>query len=274
MAMNIDPPDMQDELDAVANSLGTFPGQGPNQRPDLEHVPHAFEDLPEEAVEQLRMIGMTPKGVPLRKRIFDVIENAAADLGGTLERVKLLHLLIHYHITPYTYGLDDVLTRGSRPSVEKLKTLSSKGFKATINLCVEMEGGDAPAIQEAGLDGRLLTYQIPITDGTPPDVNQVMQLLRLSVHPKNQPAYVHCEAGVGRTGVMVACYRLAVMGWTKDDALLEAQNFSCRLPDQLAFIADFADRLDGTRPLGAFRREQTVGPTPEELKATVATAAD
>lgn len=32
--------------------------------------------------------------------------------------------------------------------------------------------------------------------------------------PAHQPTYVHCEAGKGRTGCAVACYRMAIQGWT------------------------------------------------------------
>ena len=40
--------------------------------------------------------------------------------------------------------------------------------------------------------------------------------------PANQPVYVHCAAGVQRTGAAVAVYRMRHCGWTLDQALAEA----------------------------------------------------
>ena len=42
---------------------------------------------------------------------------------------------------------------------------------------------------------------------------------------------------------MVACYRMAVMGWDETDAFTEAENFGCSVPLQRAFIREFAARL-------------------------------
>jgi hypothetical protein len=49
---------------------------------------------------------------------------------------------------------------------------------------------------------------------------------------------VHCEAGTGRTGVMIACYGLQ-QGWDTADAGQEARNFGCSMPDQIAFIQQY-----------------------------------
>ena len=74
---------------------------------------------------------------------------------------------------------------------------------------------------------------------------------------------------------MAACYRMAVMGWSPEAALLEAKNFGCRVPDQLDFIQDVGDQLARgdlqaigypREPLGSHRL------TAAERDATVATA--
>jgi len=36
---------------------------------------------------------------------------------------------------------------------------------------------------------------------------------------------VHCRLGDDRTGMMIAAYRMAVEGWSADDAMLEMQHF-------------------------------------------------
>ena len=209
----------------------------------LDRAAYAFEDLPDEVREQARIILDVPAGGSFAKRVIEVTTNAVADLYGSLEKVKLLHFLSQYPVIPYTYPVDDHLSRGSRPSQAKLALLARESYAATVNLCAEMDSGDAPQIGKAGLAARLSTHHIPITDGTPPRLDQVTEFLQLLADPGTGRTYLHCEAGRARTGVMTACYRMGVMGWSLQDALLEARNFGCSIPDQLDFIQDFAAKL-------------------------------
>jgi len=71
----------------------------------------------------------------------------------------------------------------------------------------------------------------------------VIEFLQVLAEPGASRTYLHCEAGKGRTGVMAACYRMAVMGWSSQDAQLEAVNFGCSTADQLGFIQDFGRKL-------------------------------
>jgi hypothetical protein len=196
------------------------------------------------------MIAGTQPGLSLRRRILDEVETVGLDSYGALEQVPLLRFLAHYPVTPYTYRLSDLVWRGQRPNADKLADLA-KRHRVTINLCAEMPDGDAPAIARAGLDGVLRTHHIPITDMETPSLAQLTEILDLLSGPDAEPTYVHCEAGKGRTGVVVACYRMAVMGWSVADALTEAENFGCCIPDQQAFIREYGEMLAaGSAPAG------------------------
>lgn len=213
--------------------------------PDPPHVTHALEDLPEPARAQVTaIIGAAVPRRLLWKRICDDLEDAAADAYGNLERVPLLRFLSDYPVPAYTYRISDVMSRGERPGPQKLIDLCRRqGFQATVNLCAEMTAGDALIIGKAGLASELQTYHIPIVDMEAPKLAQVLELLDLLTGPGAPLTYVHCEAGKCRTGVMTACYRMAVMGWTAIDAATEARNFGCVIPGQLAFIRMFGARL-------------------------------
>jgi hypothetical protein len=243
---------------------------------DTPHFAHALEDLPDEVRQQASEIAQTEPGIGLRRRILDELETIGLDAYGTLEQAPLLHFLSRYPVTPYTYRLSGLVGRGQRPRPGKLADLARQGYQATINLCAEMAGGDGPAIAEAGLSEKLRTFHVPVTDMEPPTVAQVAEVLDLVSGPGAELTYVHCEAGKARTGVAIACYRMAVMGWSSADALTEAINFGCIVPGQQAFIREFGEMLlagsvPGRYPL---RPPGSVRATPEQLSATVHTAAD
>ena len=56
---------------------------------------------------------------PLVKRVIGSGPGSCVDVYGSLEKVKLLHFLSQYPVTPYTYRIDGHLSRGSRPSQAK-----------------------------------------------------------------------------------------------------------------------------------------------------------
>jgi hypothetical protein len=245
---------------------------------DSHRISHALEDLPKDARAQAVQIAELPTGTSLLRGIFDELANAGLDSYGHLERVPLLRFLSDYPVTPYTYEVSPVMARGERPSGQKLADLFHHGhYLVTINLCAELADGDAPAIGHAGLTGKLRTHHIPIVDMDPPTLEQVVELLDIVAGPEATPTYVHCEAGKGRTGVMTACYRMAVLGWSADDALTEAKNFGCSIPMQQAFIEHVGKLLedqdqDQDPALGRYplRPPGSVKATEAELTATVA----
>jgi protein-tyrosine phosphatase len=248
----------------------------------LEHISVAFEDIPEDRHESVRMVLMHPtEDTSLRERVIDVVKNAGAGGWGEIEditkiqevirRLSALHVLSHLNFnSPYTYRVDRRLIRGSRPTPEKLQRLYAGGCRATINLCREMDDGDEGAIRDADLPGPMDTKHIRITDNIPPTGDQVKELFDHLQSLVGQ-VYIHCEAGVGRTGVMVACYRMAT-GWTLPDALREARQFGCSVPDQVTFIEDqalaFIDDLASTATTALAAKADP--PSDEQLRQTAA----
>jgi Tyrosine phosphatase family len=224
-----------------------------------------------------------PEPQSLLARVLDEVADAGLDSYGDLETVPLLRFLSRYPVTSYTYVASPVLSRGERPSPAKLRDLAAQGYQRTVNLCAEIPGGDLPLLLLAGRPGSVQTVHIPIVDMHNPTPGQVVQLLDLLTAPDAPRTYLHCEAGKCRTGVMAAGYRMAVLGWSVDDAYAEAENFGCSVPHQKEFIRDFGaalQRQDQARAQGKPEPEPELGryplrppgsaqPTPEQRRATL-----
>ncbi len=226
----------------------------------LQHVAVALEDIPEDMHDVAKMVLMRPTestaptdpstGTSLRACVEDVARNLGGDILGhaelLTEQLSRLHILacLHYH-TPYTYRVDHKLIRGARPTVEKIKRLSL-ACHATVNLCAEMLHGDSELIEQAGVEMDT-THEFSWIDNTAPEDNRIVDGFIDFVSSSPGTVYVHCEAGAGRTGVAVACYRLS-QGWDLKDALHEANNFGCHMPDQLAFVEKWANERGKSAP--------------------------
>lgn len=79
-----------------------------------------------------------------------------------------------------------------------------------------------------------------LSDITPEDFD--LLVFNLS-NPENQPILVHCLSGSDRTGVACAAYRMAVDGWTMEDALEEMQEYGAHAfldPNLLHCLSEWA----------------------------------
>lgn len=168
---------------------------------------------------------------------FHKFENEVGEEFGELEKV-IGHPL--YFITAYRAEVSPVLTRGSWPTASVLKGLAAEGFMTVVNLCAERTQDEDVAA--AGL----LPKNIPIIDNTPPTDEQVKEffdcypaiLATSKAVDKRMRIYLHCEQGKGRTGCMVAAYRVKLQGWTPAAALAEAIGLGLSFPAQKDWIQD------------------------------------
>ena len=98
--------------------------------------------------------------------------------------------------------VDDHVWRGAAPSLDGYESLRAAGVTTIVDLRAEPTANVLdPHIESLGL--RVL--HLPVRDGQTPSDAQVAQFIS-EVEADDGLVFVHCGAGVGRTGSMVGAY--------------------------------------------------------------------
>lgn len=194
-----------------------------------------------------RMAGVGGLGRDIDENVkHGAIKDAAIDIGGGAVGIAEKWLpFFKYSVTPYEAQVSAKLYRGSRVDENGMANLSKQGITGIVNLCAENDMDSAPA-GKMGMTAR----HIPIIDNTAPTPAQVQTFLDF-VAGNNGPVYVHCEAGQGRTGTMCAAYRMAVEGWSAQQAVDEAKKYGMKMPCQIHFLEQYGADLQGAPAMTA-----------------------
>lgn len=115
---------------------------------------------------------------------------------------------------PNLHKVNDNLYRGAQPTAEGIRELEKLGVKTII--CLRDNHSDKDILG----DSKIAYEQIPVKTWEPKE-EQVVRFLRIVTDKKRQPVFVHCKHGADRTGTMCALYRVAIDGWTKQQAIDE-----------------------------------------------------
>ena len=111
------------------------------------------------------------------------------------------------------------LYRGSQPTRQGFERLA----KMHVAIVVDLRGnrkGERDTVTSLGMQ------YVPIPWFCMLPKNIVMaQFLNLLRDKQGKKVFVHCNTGIDRTGMMVAAYRMAVEGWTADEAMKEMRAF-------------------------------------------------
>jgi hypothetical protein len=128
-------------------------------------------------------------------------------------------------------------SRDRGQALERLTRIVEAGVTFFLDLTEEGEYGMAPyapLLEEVtGGLGRDVVYQrVPIEDMTAPEPEEMVRILDTidGALAEGQVVYVHCYAGIGRTGTVVGCY-LARHGLSGPEALREIRRLRQGTPD-------------------------------------------
>ena len=124
---------------------------------------------------------------------------------------------------PNFHQVNERIYRGAQPKREGWHSLAKLGVKTVIDLRPDSEHSCQAEKRVAEASG-MHYVNIPFSGMAAPSDEKISKMLAL-LNSADGPVFVHCRRGADRTGVVMACYRIAHDGWSNQKALREARSY-------------------------------------------------
>jgi protein tyrosine/serine phosphatase len=115
---------------------------------------------------------------------------------------------------PNLHKISETLYRSAQPSAQGMTNLKTMGIETIVNL--RSFHSDRDEIGDTGL-----AYEHIYMKAWHPEEEDAVRFLQIVTNQKRTPVLIHCQHGADRTGTMCTLYRVAVEGWSKEEALKE-----------------------------------------------------
>lgn len=136
------------------------------------------------------------------------------------------------------------LYRGAQPNADGIAELKKRG----VDIVVDLRGGGSKSEESQATSLGMQYISIPSHCPFPKD-EPFAKFLRVILENPGKKVFVHCRLGDDRTGMAVAAYRMAMEGWSAEDAMKEMKAFGfstvhhAMCPRLADYEADFPRRL-------------------------------
>jgi len=138
---------------------------------------------------------------------------------------------------PNLHKVSEDLYRSAQPTSIGMTNLKQMGIETVVNL--RSFHSDQDEIGNTGLG-----YEHIYMKAWHPEKKEVVRFLQIVTNPKNTPVLIHCLHGADRTGTMCALYRIAVQGWTKEEAIREMTEGGFNFHAVFDNLPDWIQELD------------------------------
>jgi protein tyrosine phosphatase (PTP) superfamily phosphohydrolase (DUF442 family) len=112
------------------------------------------------------------------------------------------------------------LFRGAQPTPKGFEALSKIGVEIVVDARGERSNSEGKEVRALGMQYVAIPWHCPF-----PHDDVFVRFLKLLQENPNKKVFVHCRLGDDRTGMMAASYRMAIEGWSADEAMLEMEHF-------------------------------------------------
>ncbi len=176
------------------------------------------------------------------RRIYVKRISLGLGIGFIVVLAALVALNTPFFMHRFGVVTEGVLYRSGMQSEAALTALADDyKLRTLVNLMQEDSASDRRVAMRHGL-----TYVwIPVK--TIPTHEAVDRFLAVMDDPQNYPVLAQCRAGLVRTGIMVALYRMEKEHWIADRAIAEARRFALwnkfeEGSDMSAFLKNYVPR--------------------------------
>lgn len=129
----------------------------------------------------------------------------------------------HYVGLPNFGEVTPNLFRGGQPGVDGLEALEKMGVSIVVDMRGSKSSHEEIAVSKLGMQYVAIPWHCPF-----PADPVFARFLKLIQDNPGKRIFVHCRLGDDRTGMAIAAYRMALEGWSADEALEEMKRFGFR----------------------------------------------
>lgn len=112
------------------------------------------------------------------------------------------------------------LYRGGQPNREGYAALAKMGVNIVVDARLSGRDNERKEVEKAGMQYVAIPWHCLF-----PKDDTFARFLKVLLDNPGKKVFVHCRYGDDRTGMMIASYRMAMQGWTAEDARKEMEQF-------------------------------------------------